>query len=45
MIAMLKIRSTVFAAIREYFLGEDFIEYHSPIFRQYNVRVAANCSA
>lgn len=33
MIAMLKIRSTVFAAIREYFLGEDFIEYHSPIFQ------------
>ena len=33
MIAILKIRSTVFAAIDEYFKGEGFYEYHSPIFQ------------
>ena len=31
--AILKIRSTVFAAIDEYFKGEGFYEYHSPIFQ------------
>ena len=31
--AMLKIRSTVFGAIHEYFRGEGFHEYHSPIFQ------------
>ena len=31
MTAILKIRSTVFAAIDEYFKGEGFYEYHSPI--------------
>ena len=31
MTAMMKIRSTVFGAIDEYFKGEDFFEYHSPI--------------
>ncbi len=33
MIAILKIRSTVFSAIDEYFKGEGFYEYHSPIFQ------------
>jgi len=33
MTAILKIRSTVFAAIDEYFKGEGFYEYHSPIFQ------------
>ncbi len=33
MTAVLKIRSTVFAAIDEYFKGEGFYEYHSPIFQ------------
>ncbi|PIN74344.1 asparagine--tRNA ligase [Candidatus Woesearchaeota archaeon CG10_big_fil_rev_8_21_14_0_10_45_16] len=33
MIAILKIRSTVFAAIDEYFKGEGFYEYHSPVFQ------------
>ena len=33
MIAILKIRSCVFAAIDEYFKGEGFYEYHSPIFQ------------
>ncbi len=33
MMAMLKIRSTVFTAIRDYFLQQGFIEYHSPIFQ------------
>jgi len=33
MIAILKIRSTVFGAIDEYFKGEGFYEYHSPIFQ------------
>jgi len=33
MTAMLKIRSTVFGAIHEYFRSEDFYEYHSPIFQ------------
>lgn len=33
MIAILKIRSTVFAAIDEYFKGEGFYEYHSPTFQ------------
>ncbi len=33
MIAMMKIRSTVFAAIDEYFKGEGFYEYHSPVFQ------------
>ncbi len=33
MTAMLKIRSTVFGAIDEYFKGEGFYEYHSPIFQ------------
>src|SRR3989338_9563248 len=33
MIAILKIRSTVFNAIHEYFRGQGFYEYHSPIFQ------------
>lgn len=33
MTAMLKIRSTVFGAIDEYFRGAGFYEYHSPIFQ------------
>jgi len=33
MTAVLKIRSTVFGAIDEYFKGEGFYEYHSPIFQ------------
>ena len=33
MIAIMKIRSTVFGAIDEYFKGEGFYEYHSPIFQ------------
>jgi asparaginyl-tRNA synthetase len=33
MISILKIRSTVFSAIDEYFKGEGFYEYHSPIFQ------------
>ena len=33
MTAILKIRSTIFAAIDEYFKGEGFYEYHSPIFQ------------
>jgi len=33
MIAMMKIRSSVFGAIDEYFKGEGFYEYHSPIFQ------------
>ncbi len=33
MTAMLKIRSTVFGAIDEYFRKEGFYEYHSPIFQ------------
>ena len=33
MTAMLKIRSTVFGAVDEYFKGEGFYEYHSPIFQ------------
>ena len=33
MIAILKIRSTVFGAIDEYFKGAGFYEYHSPIFQ------------
>lgn len=33
MTAILKIRSTVFEAIHEYFRGEGFYEYHSPIFQ------------
>ncbi len=33
MISILKIRSTVFGAIDEYFKGEGFYEYHSPIFQ------------
>lgn len=33
MVAMLKIRSTVFGAIHEYFRGEGFYEYQSPIFQ------------
>jgi len=33
MTAMLKIRSTIFGAIDEYFKGEGFYEYHSPIFQ------------
>jgi len=33
MTAILKIRSTVFGAIDEYFKGEGFYEYHSPIFQ------------
>ncbi len=31
--AVLKIRSTVFGAIHEFFRGEGFYEYHSPIFQ------------
>jgi len=33
MTAILKIRSTVFGAIDEYFKGAGFYEYHSPIFQ------------
>jgi len=33
MTAIMKIRSTVFEAIDEYFKGEGFYEYHSPIFQ------------
>jgi len=33
MIAILKVRSTIFAAIDEYFKGKGFYEYHSPIFQ------------
>lgn len=33
MTAILKIRSTVFEAIHEYFRNEGFYEYHSPIFQ------------
>lgn len=33
MTAILKIRSTVFAAIDEFFKGEGFYEYHSPTFQ------------
>jgi len=33
MVAMMKIRSTVFGAIDEYFKGQSFYEYHSPIFQ------------
>ncbi|MBU0470202.1 MAG: asparagine--tRNA ligase [Nanoarchaeota archaeon] len=33
MISILKIRSTVFGAIHEYFRNEGFYEYHSPIFQ------------
>ncbi len=33
MTSILKIRSTVFAAIDEYFKGQGFYEYHSPIFQ------------
>jgi asparaginyl-tRNA synthetase len=33
MTAILKIRSSIFAAIDEYFKGESFYEYHSPIFQ------------
>ncbi len=33
MINILKIRSTVFGAIDEYFKGQGFYEYHSPIFQ------------
>ncbi len=33
MTAMLKIRSTVFGALDEFFKGEGFYEYHSPIFQ------------
>jgi len=33
MTAIMKIRSTVFGAINEYFKGEGFYEYHSPIFQ------------
>ncbi len=33
MIAVLKIRSTIFGAIDEFFKGEGFYEYHSPIFQ------------
>ncbi len=33
MMAILKIRSTVFGAIHEYFRGEGFYEYQSPIFQ------------
>jgi len=31
MTAMMKIRSTVFRAVRDYFTSKDFYEYHSPI--------------
>ena len=33
MTSILKIRSTIFAAIDEFFKGEGFYEYHSPIFQ------------
>ncbi|MDP3733615.1 MAG: asparagine--tRNA ligase [Nanoarchaeota archaeon] len=33
MTAILKVRSTVFGAIHEYFRNEGFYEYHSPIFQ------------
>ncbi len=33
MMAILKVRSTVFGAIDEYFKGAGFYEYHSPIFQ------------
>jgi len=33
MISVLKIRSTIFSAIDEYFKNEGFYEYHSPIFQ------------
>jgi len=33
MTAILKVRSTVFEAIHEYFRGNGFYEYHSPIFQ------------
>ena len=33
MIAILKIRSTIFGAVDEYFKGKEFYEYHSPIFQ------------
>ena len=33
MTAILKIRSTVFGAIHEYFRNNDFFEFHSPIFQ------------
>ena len=33
MISILKIRSTIFGAIDEFFKGEGFYEYHSPIFQ------------
>ncbi len=33
MTSILKIRSTIFAAIHEYFRSKDFYEYHSPIFQ------------
>ena len=33
MIAILKIRSNIFAAIDSYFKGQGFYEYHSPIFQ------------
>ena len=33
MTAMMKIRSTVFTTIRNYFLGKGFYEYHSPTFQ------------
>jgi asparaginyl-tRNA synthetase len=33
MTAILKIRSTVFGALDEYFKGQGFYEYHSPIFQ------------
>ena len=32
MVAILKVRSTVFGAIHEYFRSQGFYEYHSPIF-------------
>jgi len=32
MVAILKIRSTVFGAIHEYFRSQGFFEYHSPVF-------------
>jgi len=33
MTAILKIRSTIFGALHEYFRSKNFIEYHSPIFQ------------
>jgi len=33
MVSILKIRSTVFGALDEFFKGEGFYEYHSPIFQ------------